>query len=66
MVIPDQKFVLVAIGITAILLSGPLARVFIWWEKHVMKFEDSFNPWIYRVVLILVGTIFISIGLAKD
>jgi|GEM_PF-4965269 len=60
-----EKPLLMIIGIVLVILNKPIAILFLWWEAKVIKFEDPFNTWIYRIVCILFGMLFFSFGLFK-
>ncbi len=61
----SEKLLLAGFGITLILLNKVIAGILIWWEAKVIKLNDRMNPWVYRIFIIGVGGLFLSIAFLK-
>ncbi len=62
----EERHILLGVGILLIIANKYLAKGFMWWEREVIRFKDSLNQWVYRILSIGIGLIFISIYILKD
>jgi hypothetical protein len=60
-----EQIILVGVGIAVIALNRLFAKSFIWWEQNVIKINTEINPWVYRIFIIGIGGLFLSIAYLK-
>jgi len=61
----NEKLVLIGFGIVIVLLNKVMSTVFVWWELKVMGYNRTW-PVLHRIWAVLIGILFISIGLLKE
>ncbi len=64
-VITGEQLILGGVGLVLIALNKLLANAFRWWEEKVIKLSDPISPWVYRIGIIMVGALFLSIAFLK-
>ena len=62
----SEKLLLAGVGIALILLNKVFAGLLIWWEAEVIKLNDRMNPRVYRIFIIGIGGLFLSIAVLKE
>jgi len=57
-----ERYLIFIVGIVLVALSKYLAKGFLWWEREILKFQPQENFWVYRILWIAVGLIFIVVS----